>query len=161
MRSPGHARPLHRGDYNADNICYRKSRMAASGRVPDDVRMAPALPPVLVVDDHAGLRSALCEALRGEGYDAIEAGDGHTALEMLRSSEPSVAIVDVRMPGMDGFTLLERMHQEQIDCPVILISVVGDIASRRQAERLGAFAFKEKPFDLRELLDDVRAATAS
>src|SRR5215475_14488937 len=122
--------------------------------------MAPALPPVLVVDDHDGLRSALCEALRGEGYDAIEAGDGPAALEVLRSGEPAVAIVDVRMPGMDGFTLLERMHDEQIECPVILISVVGDIASRREAERLGAFAFKEKPFDLRELLEDVRAAIA-
>jgi len=122
--------------------------------------MAPALPPVLVVDDHDGLRSALCDALRGEGYDAIEARDGPAALELLRSSDPAVAIVDVRMPEMDGFTLLARMREEQIKCPVILISVVGDIASRREAERLGAFAFKEKPFDLRELLDDVRAATA-
>jgi DNA-binding NtrC family response regulator len=61
---------------------------------------------------------------------------------------------------MDGFTLLERMRDEQYNCPVILISVVGDSASRREAERLGAFAFKEKPFDLRELLDTLRAATA-
>jgi DNA-binding NtrC family response regulator len=122
--------------------------------------MAPALPPVLVVDDHDGLRSALCEALRGEGYDAIGAGDGPAALDELRRAEPAVAIVDVRMPGMDGFTLLERMRDEDIGCPVILISVVGDVASRRHAERLGAFAFKEKPFDLRDLLEDVRAATA-
>jgi DNA-binding NtrC family response regulator len=122
--------------------------------------MAPALPPVLVVDDHDGLRSALCEALRGEGYDALEAGNGSAALEVLRTTEPAVAIVDVRMPGMDGFTLLERMRDEQFTCPVILISVVGDSASRREAERLGAFAFKEKPFDLRELLDALRAATA-
>ncbi len=122
--------------------------------------MAPAPPPVLVVDDHDGLRSALCEALRGEGYDAIGAGDGAAALEVFRSGMPALAIVDVRMPGMDGFTLLERMREEQIECPVILISVVGDTASRRHAERLGAFAFKEKPFDLRDLLEDVRAATA-
>jgi DNA-binding NtrC family response regulator len=122
--------------------------------------MAPAFPSVLVVDDHDGLRSALCEALRGEGYDTIEASDGPAALDMLRSSEPAVAIVDVRMPGMDGFTLLERMRAEQIECPVILISVVGDTASRREAERLGAFAFQEKPFELKALLDVVRAATA-
>jgi CheY-like chemotaxis protein len=112
---------------------------------------------VLVADDHPALRSVICDALRSHGYAVEEAADGHTALELLRTRRPRAAVIDVRMPGMDGLQVCARAVRERLPCSMIVMSVVADAETRRRVAELGA-AFHQKPFQLPSLLADVRRA---
>jgi DNA-binding response OmpR family regulator len=112
---------------------------------------------VLVADDHAALRSAICDALRSHGYRVDEAADGHAALDLLRSRRHGAAVVDVRMPGIDGLSLCAHAQRERLPCSMIVMSVVADPETRRRVAELGA-AFHQKPFELSALLADVRRA---
>jgi DNA-binding NtrC family response regulator len=116
---------------------------------------------VLVVDDHPDLRAALRDALLEAGYAVEEAEDGERGLAALSASHFDAAVVDVRMPRLDGFALLERMRAHDIQCPVVLTSVVADVVSRRRATSLGAVAFQQKPFPLDALLADLERAVAA
>lgn len=100
----------------------------------------------------------IAEALRGEGFEVEEAGDGGTALRHLLAGGFQAAVIDVRMPVLDGLQLVERLWDADCGCDVILISVVADPVSRRRAAQFGAMAFHQKPFPLDALLNDVRRA---
>jgi DNA-binding response OmpR family regulator len=113
---------------------------------------------VLVVDDHPDLRLALADTLAAEGYVVGQAEDGRQALELLAREPYDAAIVDVRMPLVDGFEVLEQMGERRLTCPVVLTSVVADASARRRGQSLGMFAFHEKPFALGELLADLERA---
>ena len=116
---------------------------------------------VLIADDHVGLRAMIAEALRSNGYDVDEVGNGGLALEAIRGGGHSVAIIDVRMPVMDGLAVAARVRKEGLACRVIVMSVVDDPETRRRVAELGA-AFHRKPFRLADLLADVRdSGTAS
>jgi DNA-binding response OmpR family regulator len=115
---------------------------------------------VLVADDHGPLNEMITDALRSAGYQVDQAWDGGGALELLRGGEYCAAVIDVRMPDMDGFQLLAQAKAERLACPMIVISVVADPESRSYAERLGAVGFHQKPFPLAALLTDVRSACA-
>ena len=110
---------------------------------------------VLVAEDHAALRAAISDALRAHGFPVEEAVDGHSALELLRSGRPRAAVIDVRMPGMDGLQVCARATRERLPCSMIVMSVVGDAETRRRVAELGA-AFHQKPFELPSLLADVQ-----
>ncbi|HSS55977.1 MAG TPA: response regulator [Gaiellales bacterium] len=112
---------------------------------------------VLIADDHVGLRAMIAEALRSNGYDVDEVGNGGLALEAIRRGDHRVAIVDVRMPVLDGLAVAARVREEGLACRVIVISVVDDPETRRRVAELGA-AFHRKPFRLADLLADVRDA---
>ena len=112
---------------------------------------------VLIADDHVGLRAMIAEALRSNGYDVDEVGNGGLALDAIRRGDHRVAIVDVRMPVMDGLAVAARVRKEGLACRVIVISVVDDPETRRRVAELGA-AFHRKPFRLADLLADVRDA---
>jgi CheY-like chemotaxis protein len=112
---------------------------------------------VLVADDHPALRSAIGDALRSHGYVVEEAADGREALELLRSGRPRAAVIDVRMPGIDGLQVCACAVRERLPCSMIVMSVVADAETRRRVAELGA-AFHQKPFELPSLLADVRRA---
>ena len=112
---------------------------------------------VLIADDHVGLRAMIAEALRSNGYDVDEVGNGGLALEAIRRGDHRVAIVDVRMPVMDGLAVAARVRKEGLACRVIVISVVDDPETRRRVAEVGA-VFHRKPFRLADLLADVRGA---
>ncbi len=112
---------------------------------------------VLIADDHVGLRAMIAEALRSNGYHVDEVGNGGLALEAIRRGDHPVAIIDVRMPVMDGLAVAARVRTEGLACRVIVISVVDDPETRRRVAELGA-AFHRKPFRLADLLADVRDA---
>jgi len=115
-------------------------------------------PDVLVADDHGPLRSVIADALRADGFEVEEAADGGTALRHLLGGRFSAAVVDVRMPVLDGLQLLERVWEEGLSCELIMMSVVADPVSRRRARQLGAAAFHQKPFPLAALVRDARRA---
>ncbi len=112
---------------------------------------------VLIADDHVALRAMIAEALRSNGYDVDEVGNGGLAVEAIRRGHHLVAIIDVRMPVMDGLAVAACVRKERLACRVIVISVVDDQETRRRVAELGA-AFHRKPFRLADLLADLRDA---
>ncbi len=111
----------------------------------------------MVVDDELGVRELIGDALRLGGYDAIEAADGQEALQILRHTRPSLLIVDVNMPALDGFELLARIRERGLDTPVIMLSARGDRVDVTHGLQLGADDYVRKPFGLEELLLRVAA----
>ncbi len=114
-------------------------------------------PLVMVVDDELGVRELIGDALRLGGYDAIEAVDGQEALQILRHTQPSLMIIDVNMPVMDGFELLHRIRDRGMGTPVIMLSARGDRVDVTHGLQLGADDYVRKPFGLEELLLRVAA----
>jgi DNA-binding NtrC family response regulator len=108
-------------------------------------------PQILVVDDDAGLREALRVILE-DNYEVLDVPDGPQALEIVRSCQVDLVLLDIRLPGMDGITVLERMKgiDEQIE--VILVTAVKEVRSAVAAMKLGAFDYLTKPFDEEDVL---------
>lgn len=115
-----------------------------------------ALVNVLVVDDAPQVRGLLAEALEREGFRAEVAGDGESALAAAEEHPPSLVILDVSLPGLDGFQVLARLKREH-DVPVILLTGRGDEADRVLGLDLGADDYVVKPFSPREVVARVRA----
>jgi len=112
--------------------------------------------PILIVDDEPNIRMMYRAALAGFGYDISEAASAESALEQFRTHNYEVAILDLRMPGMDGLELLAKMHELGISTPVAFISAYGDVPNAIRAMELGAIDFLPKPPTPEQLRDVVR-----
>lgn len=111
----------------------------------------------MVVDDESGVRELLCDALHIAGYESVDAPDGMAALTLLRKAKPVLAIIDINMPLMDGFELVERMRSEGNETPVLMLSARNDRADITRGLTIGADDYVTKPFGLEELLLRVKA----
>jgi two-component system response regulator HydG len=107
---------------------------------------------VLVVDDDTGARSALTELLRDEGYEVYAAADGYKALGRLESWTPDVVLTDLKMPGMDGISLMAKLRERIPDLAVIVMTAFGSIESAVEAVHKGADDYLAKPLHLSNLL---------
>jgi two-component system OmpR family response regulator len=107
---------------------------------------------ILVVDDEAGVRDLLGDALRVAGYSISAAPDGMSALTALRSAAADLLIIDINMPVMDGFELLEQLRKKGDLTPALMLSARGEKADITRGLRLGADDYVTKPFGLEELL---------
>ncbi len=116
------------------------------------------MPTILIVDDERPIRRTLREILEYEDYDVEEAEDGEQALAMLRKGRYDLALLDIKMPKIDGLDVLRMATDEVPETPVIMISGHGTIETAVEATRRGAFDFIEKPPDLNRLLVAVRNA---
>lgn len=114
-------------------------------------------PLILIVDDEIGVRELLVDALSLGGFEAIEAKDGMSALALIRKKKPDLLIIDVNMPVMDGFDLLERVRSSKNEVPAIMLTARKDRTDISRGLRLGADDYVTKPFGLEELLLRVRA----
>lgn len=112
---------------------------------------------ILIVDDEKSVRETLREMLEYENYEVIDAENATKALDLLSSQSFDVILCDIKMPGMDGMELLEKIL-ENYDIPVIMISGHGTIETAVDAIKKGAFDFIIKPFDLNRLLISIRNA---
>lgn len=110
---------------------------------------------VLIVDDEHIVREVVARYLEREGYRTLEAGDGDRARELLERDSPSLVVLDVMLPGMDGLSLC-RWIRERSDLPVILLTARGEEADRIVGLELGADDYVTKPFSPRELAARVR-----
>lgn len=117
-------------------------------------------PKILVVDDDPDLLHLIGVRLSVAGYDVTQAASGEDAVERFRSERPQAVITDLRMSGMDGHALFQRLHEEAPTVPVIILTAHGTIPDAVAATQRGVFSFLTKPFDGRELLDRVAAAVA-
>ena len=111
-----------------------------------------------IVDDDQGLRTLMKFRLEAAGYQVMLAGGGGEALAQIAKEVPELAIVDLRMEGMDGLTLLDRLHSVHADLPVIILTAHGTIDSAVEATRKGAYDYLTKPFDPKDLLRRIEKA---
>jgi DNA-binding NtrC family response regulator len=111
---------------------------------------------VLVVDDEAAIRKTLEQILTYESYHVLTAASGPDALDIMTSENVDVVFLDIKMQGMDGFEVLEKMSESGITTPVIVISGHGNIETAVEAVKKGAFDFLEKPLDRSRLLLTLR-----
>jgi len=114
-------------------------------------------PQIMVVDDEAGVRELVCDALRIAGFETLQANDGMSALTALRTAKPDLLIIDINMPLMDGFDLVERLRSQDDLTPVLMLSARSDRADITRGLSLGADDYVTKPFGLEELLLRVKA----
>ncbi len=105
---------------------------------------------ILVCDDEELIRWSLCEQLRTDGYSVIEAVNGKDCLEKIRTAAPALVFLDLKMPELDGMSVLRTLREDDADLPVIVITAHGGVESAIEATRLGANGYLQKPFDLRE-----------
>lgn len=110
-------------------------------------------PLVLVVDDDARLREFMRVNLELEGYSVREAASADEALEAIEDQAPELVLLDVVMPGVDGWQMLQRMQERHGSIPVIMFSGQVDANSAGDAEERGARGFVGKPFDPQQLIE--------
>lgn len=106
---------------------------------------------ILVVDDDYDILQLVTIHLTREGYEVIQAQNGQIALMLLEETEVNLAIVDVMMPGMDGFSLTKILTKE-LEIPVILLTAKGQLADKEQGFKSGTEDYLVKPFEPKELL---------
>jgi DNA-binding response OmpR family regulator len=111
---------------------------------------------ILVVDDEPELRQMLRRYLTAEEFEATEATDGEEALRAIRSAPPDLVVLDVGLPGMDGFTVLQEIRKGT-DVPVIMLTARAEEVDRVVGLTVGADDYVTKPFSPRELVARIRA----
>ncbi len=117
-----------------------------------------SLPRVLLVDDDAGLLRLLSLRLANAGYRVLAVESGAQALAQLPVFDPQLIITDLRMPGMDGLELFERVHALHPELPVLMLTAHGPIPASFTAAGGGVFSCLSKPYDSRLLLDCIQRA---
>ncbi len=115
-------------------------------------------PLVLLVDDERSIRTICRVNLEGDGLAVTEAADGAEGLEAVRRAHPSLVLLDVMMPGLDGWAVAERLavDDETREIPVVFLSARVSREDRLRAQELGAVGYVVKPFDPVELAGVVR-----
>jgi DNA-binding NtrC family response regulator len=106
---------------------------------------------ILLADDEPIVRSTLGDYLKDSGHQVVEACDGADALALVDDVDVDLALVDVRMPGMDGLTLLDRLHASRPEIAVVIVTAHGNMETVIRALRAGAVDFLPKPVRFREL----------
>ncbi|MFL6141068.1 MAG: response regulator transcription factor [Labedaea sp.] len=114
-------------------------------------------PRVLVVDDELGVRRALQRGLTAEGMDVVVAADGPSALEVARTGAYDVIVLDIMLPGLSGYRVLQRLRAEGVRTPVLLVSAKDGEVDQADGLDLGADGYLVKPFSFVVLVAQVRA----
>lgn len=114
---------------------------------------------ILIADDDRVVLFTLAEGLREAGFDVIEARDGLQALELCVAEAPALALLDIRMPGLDGLELARRLRDEAT-VPFLFFSAYGDEDYVRRAVEFGALGYLIKPLDVTAMVPTIRTALA-
>ncbi len=111
---------------------------------------------ILVVDDNNNICELLRLYLEKEGYDVIIANDGDKALEMFNNEKPHLVMLDVMLPGLDGWQILRKIR-ENSNCPIIMLTAKGEVFDKILGLELGADDYIVKPFETKEVVARVKA----
>lgn len=112
---------------------------------------------ILIIEDNKNLATGLRNNLEIEGYEVQVAADGTSGLSQARSSSPDLIVLDLMLPGMDGYRVLRTLREEGIDTPVLILSARGEETDKVLGFHLGADDYVAKPFGLLELLARIDA----
>ncbi|GLI07739.1 DNA-binding response regulator [Paenibacillus tyrfis] len=111
---------------------------------------------ILVVDDDPHIRRLVKMIMRGEGFEVLEAADGARAMRALEATKADLVILDIMMPGMDGWELCRELR-EHYDLPLLMLTALGDTEQKVKGFDLGTDDYLVKPFESRELVARVKA----
>ena len=114
---------------------------------------------ILVAEDDSLLADGLTRALRNAGYATDSVRDGHAADSALMTHQFDLLILDIGLPGLDGFQVLKRVRERKLDVPVLILTALDAVENRVRGLDLGADDYLVKPFELAELEARVRALT--
>lgn len=117
------------------------------------------MPRILIVDDEPGIRESITMILDYEGYDTESAANGEEGLHFVKQGKFDAVLLDINMPGIDGFETLKLLKEIDKNLNVVIISAYGNIENAIKATKHGAFDFLEKPIDREKLLITVRNAS--
>lgn len=112
---------------------------------------------ILVVDDEPSIRELLSASLHFAGFNVLTAADGQEALAHQANSHVDLAVLDVMMPGMDGFEVLRRMRERNADLPVLFLTARDDVEDKVQGLTVGGDDYITKPFSLEEVVARIHA----
>ena len=112
---------------------------------------------VLIVEDEAAVARQIASALTEAGHDPKAVHDGETALDEVRKTPFDLIVLDIRLPGIDGFQVLQRLRAQHLASRVLLLTARGAVDDRVTGLQLGADDYLPKPFAMQELLARVRA----
>jgi two-component system alkaline phosphatase synthesis response regulator PhoP len=112
---------------------------------------------VLLVEDEPGLQLALTDRLASEGYRVEAAADGHTAVKRATSEPFDVIVLDVMLPGRDGFDVAKTVRQQGVQTPILMLTARTQVVDRVVGLKLGADDYLTKPFEMMELLARIEA----
>ena len=112
---------------------------------------------ILVVEDELSLQETLAYNLRKQGYEVETVGDGPQSLQVARQVHPDLILLDVMLPGMDGFEVCRILRQEKTTTPVLMLTARDDEIDRVVGLEVGADDYMTKPFSMRELMAKVKA----
>ena len=111
---------------------------------------------ILVIDDDRNILAIIEMYLKKEGYEVVTCERGDTAIDAFRKAAPSLVVLDVMLPGMDGWEVLAKLREES-SVPVIMLTAKGDTTDRIQGLDLGADDYMAKPFEAKELIARIKA----
>jgi len=111
-------------------------------------------PRILVADDEEGIRESVNLVL-GEKYELIYAYDGHQTLEMLNNDEFAVALIDIKMPKLDGIEVLRKAKANGCKTPILMLTAYQSVELAKEAIKLGALDYLPKPFEREQILNAV------
>ena len=111
---------------------------------------------ILVIDDEHGIQSLLDTLLSRKGYDVVLAESGRKGLELFRRERPDVVVLDLKMPEMDGVTVLKQIRSVDLKLPVMILTGAGTPEREQQVRALGVTEFVEKEFSLHRLGDALK-----
>ena len=111
----------------------------------------------MIVDDEPGVRALLRDTLTIAGFEVIEASDGMSALTLLRTNKPALMVIDINMPLMDGFELVERLRTTHDFTPVLMLTARDDKSDIARGLKIGADDYVVKPFGIEELVLRIKA----
>ena len=112
---------------------------------------------ILIVDDEKPIVDVLKFNLEKDGYETMEAYDGESAVQMALANNPDLIILDVMLPGIDGFTVCKKLRQ-RLTCPIIMLTARNDVFDKVLGLELGADDYITKPFHIKEVLTRVKIA---
>ncbi|WP_145330540.1 response regulator transcription factor [Paenibacillus xylanexedens] len=112
---------------------------------------------ILVADDDANIRELVCLFLRNDGFDTVEAVDGHQALTLYKERSIDLVVLDIMMPVMDGWALCRELRQLNADLPLLMLTARGETWEKVKGFELGTDDYLTKPFDPLELTVRVKA----
>src|SRR6266498_1644922 len=113
---------------------------------------------VLIVEDDEVIARGMVDHLRAAGFDPVAVGRGELGIARLRYENPDVCVLDLMLPGVDGWRLIETVRAEGIGTPIVVVSARGTEHDRVHALEIGADDYLVKPFSMKELVARVRAA---
>ena len=131
-------------------------RLAADRMQSSEAMISPSSPTIMVIDDSPEILVDVAEVLESEGYRVVTAGDGQAGLRKVLDQRPDLVLVDMMMPRLSGFGVIERIREQGISVPIVMMSANENESQRSLAIVLGADEYLVKPFQILDMVAVVR-----